>query len=497
MEFESLQGSYTLNCPTVFMMGSGNMSLALRAEYQKALKTVRDELGCAYIRGHGILSDSTAMCQKRQGFPDPYNFTYVDQIYDALLKADVRPVVELSFMPEYLKSGEETVFYTRDNITVPKDYGEWTMLIEAFTQHLLSRYGKREVGKWLFEVWNEPNFEEFWVNPNLDAYYALYMHTCRAVKSCDTFLKVGGPATDTNGDDFLEAFLTRAKKDGIAPDFVTRHVYTSGPVQPTPEFDYQYFKPASFAGEKVRRTRVFMDNNGYRDVPLYITEMNTSYTPRNPVHDTVENALMVASILEECLPSVDGIAYWTFCDVFEELGIPRSFFHGGFGVLGYELIKKPTFHTLKFFSALLPRVLCWQDGFILTSDGRSRLTAILWNPGPSPVLRECTLPAASNMLFVIRHRVGNGYADPRHTWVNMGCPRYPSRDQVEALRHTCDPSVTTDAVTAYEGKAKITLCADPGEMILIQAEFVTDERDSYIYLDDARLASSLSHPLQC
>ena len=99
VEFESLKGSSEYKNIASYMVGSGNMSLALRAEYQAALKIVREELGVDYVRGHGILSDVTALCQERPGFPSPYNFTYVDQIYDAILAVGTRPVIELSFTP--------------------------------------------------------------------------------------------------------------------------------------------------------------------------------------------------------------------------------------------------------------------------------------------------------------------------------------------------------------------------------------------------------------
>ena len=360
-------------------------------------------------------------------------------------------------------------------------------LIQAFTLHLLARYGQVEVETWLFEVWNEPNFEEFWVNPDLDEYFTLYAHTYRAIKSIAPNLLVGGPATDSNGDEFLEAFLLRAKAEGIAPDFVTRHIYTSYPANSTPEFDYQAFKPASFAGEKVRRTRNFMDKNGYSGLPLYVTEMNTSYTPKNPVHDTIWQALMVASILAECLPSLDGVAYWTFCDVFEELGIPSCFFHGGFGLLSYGLIKKPVFYTFKFFRALLSNVLCWEDGFILTSDGERRVVALIWNHGMESIERTCVLPGPSTSFFLLETRVGSGYADPRAVWAAMGYPRYPGRDQIEVLRRAAQPAVCSRALQAPGGRAELCVTAAPGEMLLIECEFVISELDGYKTLNDKQI----------
>ena len=38
------------------------------------------------------------------------------------------------------------------------------------------------------------------------------------------------------------------------------------------------------------------------------------------------------------------MSYWTFDDVFEEGGVPKDSFHGGFGIIAVGGIKKPRFY---------------------------------------------------------------------------------------------------------------------------------------------------------
>ena len=45
-------------------------------------------------------------------------------------------------------------------------------------------------------------------------------------------------------------------------------------------------------------------------------------------------------------------SYWTFGDVFEELGVPFTPFHGGFGLVANGCITKPTFWTFAFYKKL-------------------------------------------------------------------------------------------------------------------------------------------------
>src|SRR5690606_19757538 len=92
--------------------------------------------------------------------PD-YSFFNIDSIFDFLLSIHMKPLVELSFMPEMLASGTSTIMHYKGNTTPPKSLSEWSNLIVALAQHLVDRYGAQEVRTWMFEVWNEPNLD-FW-----------------------------------------------------------------------------------------------------------------------------------------------------------------------------------------------------------------------------------------------------------------------------------------------------------------------------------------------
>jgi xylan 1,4-beta-xylosidase len=97
-------------------------------------------------------------------------------------------------LPPCSRSGSKTVFHYRGNVTPPKDYNAWGAFIHKLVRHWLDRYGVREVSKWFFEVWNEPNLKAFWTGTQKD-YFKLYRVTADAIKTIDPSLKVGGPAT--------------------------------------------------------------------------------------------------------------------------------------------------------------------------------------------------------------------------------------------------------------------------------------------------------------
>ena len=145
------------------MVGAGRAAEGLRADWQRDLALVHRECGFEYVRFHGLLQDELGVySEDRQGRPI-YNFQYIDAIYDAILSAGMRPFVELGFMPQKLASGEKTIFWWKGNVTPPRDYAKWEALIGALVRHWTDRYGREELQRWYFEVWNEPNLKDlFW-----------------------------------------------------------------------------------------------------------------------------------------------------------------------------------------------------------------------------------------------------------------------------------------------------------------------------------------------
>jgi len=206
------------------MFGSGRAVLSLRDDYRKDLRAVRGITNSEYIRFHAILDDENGVFAEDKNGNPIYNFSYVDQIYDGLLENNVRPFVELSFMPRALALNlTPHPFWYKPFPSPPNDPAKWSALIEAFTQHLVERYGKDEVEKWYFEVWNEPNIDFWNGNPRQQTYFALYDLSARAIKKVDAKIRVGGPATAQAA--WVADFIAHCIEKKIPFDFVSTHVY--------------------------------------------------------------------------------------------------------------------------------------------------------------------------------------------------------------------------------------------------------------------------------
>lgn len=139
-------------------VGSCHGTTALREDYRKQLEQCQREIGFRYVRFHGLFDDDmSVLVQERFGNGVQLSFTNIDSVFDFLLSINMKPFIELGFMPDCLKSKNATVFHYKGNTAPPADHDKWSWFIRTFVRHLLDRYGRTEVRQWFFEVWNEPN----------------------------------------------------------------------------------------------------------------------------------------------------------------------------------------------------------------------------------------------------------------------------------------------------------------------------------------------------
>jgi len=206
-------------------IGAGRAAEGLRADWQQQLKLCQDEIGFKYIRFHGILCDDMGVyAETRDGQPR-HNWQYIDHLYDALLAMNIRPFVEISFMPSALASGDKTIFWWRANVTPPKSYDRWDGLIKDLAQHWTERYGADEVKQWYFEVWNEADYTAFFgprdPNRRREEYFDLYAHTAKDVKSVNPEYRVGGPAGSST--DWVLPLIEFGRSNNVPLDFISFH----------------------------------------------------------------------------------------------------------------------------------------------------------------------------------------------------------------------------------------------------------------------------------
>ena len=419
------------------MFGSGRAILSLRDSYRRDLRAVKQITDFRYVRFHAILQDELGIYDEDAQGRSTYNFSYVDQIYDGLLAAGVRPFVEISFMPNKLAARQVLhTFWYKPNISPPKDWSTWADLISAFTQHLVERYGIDEVAQWYFEVWNEPNLD-FWAGePKQSTYWELYDRTALAIKKVSPRLRVGGPATAQAA--WVDDFIRHCVEKTIPVDFVSTHVYANDPPQGV--FGLQADIPRDqMVGRAVRKVHDQIRASSLPALPLIWSEFNASYMTEPDVTDSIFMGPWLANMIRQCDGLVDIMSYWTFSDVFEEQGVVKTPFYGGYGLIANGGIPKPAFYAFELLHQLGDqRIQLDSDSALLTRKSDGALVLALWNyapPGETGSARTMTLRLQhSNAKQASIFRVDRDHGDFHAAYEKMGTPRYPTQAQIQELR---------------------------------------------------------------
>lgn len=436
-------------------IGAGRANEGLRADWQKQLALVQKEIGFNYIRMHGLLDDDMGVYKEDKQGNSSYNWQYIDQLYDYLLSIHIKPFVELSFMPTDLASENTTVFWWKGNTSPPKSYEKWSDLIKNLVLHFQERYGFEEVKTWYFEVWNEPDIPGFYHKP-IEEYFKLYKTTAEAIKSVSSAYRVGGPASAIPYA-YEEKFLKYVGENNVPVDFISAHAYgvKNGYFD---EFGNQgtILDPdKTVVRERMKHSRKMIENSKTPNLELHFTEWSSSYTPTDYVHDTYLQAPFILDKIKGAQESVNSMSYWVFTDIFEENGPRFTPFHGGFGLLNYQSVKKPAYYAYKYLNMLGDNELANVDSSSYVCKNNFGVQALFWNFNPieptdslndqvfykreQPSLEKenvklCIKNVPSGSYYIEIYQIGYRVNDSYTAYLDMGSPSQLNTNQEYALK---------------------------------------------------------------
>jgi len=455
-----------------------------RADVLDHLSWLQREVGFRTCRFHAVFHDDMAIVQRRRDGTLVYQWHHLDKIYDSLLALGLKPFVELNPMPAAIASGPDTMFYYKMNITPPREWSEWQDLVRAFTAHCVERYGLAEVRSWHFEVWNEPNLSGFWSGTK-EEYLEIYAHAARAVKSVDSELKIGGPASSKAY--WLEDLIDYCQRENVPLDFISTHLY------PQDEFVEFTDRAASnhavgmFFQDIVLAAKQTVSNSQMPHLPIHWTEWNTQLATcaedvtwgENRYVDSINGGSFVVRQMIELDEAADTFTFWVASDIFEEGPIPSSPFSHTYGLLTVDGIPKATANAFRFLERLRgPRLgLTLSDpppfcGGVATLEDEA-IHLLLWNDAPPEISAPTAwsdtlrfqLPTASNTAgawLATIHHVKAGAGSAFETWEAIGRPVNLSGSQLAMLRTHAEPSASATHITATSGiiEHPVTLAAN-------------------------------------
>ena len=502
---------------------AGRANEGLRTSWVEQLALVKEHCGFRYLRMHGLFDDDMFVYFEKPDGSVVYNWQYVDEVYDRMLAVGVKPFVELSFFPKGIAADNTKMqMWYRNRVSIDTSrLGKWHDLVKAFTRHVVDRYGIDEVLTWYFEVWNEPNLNlspkaGFFDGTKSD-YFQLYKTSVEAIKSVDNRLRVGGPATsnfiaDTRYDgevydqaksrfysqelinkqqwkgSWIEDFLDFCEKENLPLDFLSTHPY------PT---DYALDPESGRSKDAVRYVHSLRDDiawlqktlaaSKYAGIEIHLTEWSTSPNSRDVTHDILPPAAYILKGNLDNIGKVSSLMYWTFTDIFEEKGGGERIFHGGFGMVNFQGLVKPSFHAYRMLNQLGDEKLYYSEPlFVSRSSSNGKVTALAFNypqefedavPSAknfsnymeaSPKQVDFTLsgltPGAAFVIETLDKWHGNVYDE----YVAIGAPHSPSRADIAYLKQKAWGTKKETLKVAPDGTLTLKRELSPWSCVLIK-----------------------------
>ncbi|SRR6266498_345898 len=461
--------------------------------YMKDGKKLLSEIGqisnkTAYFRTHNLLNTGNGTAalkwgstniytEDQQGRP-VYDWTIVDRIFDTYLQRGVRPYAQIGFMPQALSIKPDpyqhhwTPTAKYDEIFTgwaypPKDYARWSELVYQWTKHCVAKYGRAEVERWYWEVWNEPNIGYWRGTP--EEFQKLHDLAIAAVRRALPTARVGGPDVAGTGGRFLKDFLEhclRGKnfatgKTGTPLDFISFHAkgaprFIDGHVQmgianQLRTIDAGFEIIASYPELKGKPIVIGESDPdgcaacqgpqlGYRNSTMY-----SSYTAASFAREY--------ELAEKHEVNLAGVLTWAF--EFEN----QPYF-AGFRVMATNGIDLPVFNVFRMFSRMGGRRLNVEsDGAVpldmllkegvrqrpdvsaLASLHQGRLCVMVWHyhdddlPGPAAEIELMlnNLPRRAGKARLEEFRIDKDHSNAFASWQRMGAPENPSAEQYRLL----------------------------------------------------------------
>ena len=506
-DFQRSQKVLSHNFRKVCCVGSGKDILLF--DVQEMLRKMQKDIHFEFVKFHGLLCDDLMLYDEMADGTPTLSFVLLDKVMDFLLSIDLRPILQLSFMPSKMASiPDKHVFYVNYNTSAPQSMARWTWLVEQVIRHFVHRYSLAEVLRWPVCVWNEPDMSpngSFGIGDDA-VFYELYKKTWQTVKSIHPDFFFGTPSLQLICEDLIDwdyRFLDYCRTHHCLPDFFNIHFYNNSLDTLTMNAEEGAIRPDLLKNDENAFSE-FIDNVNeismrYFDkiIPTYLTEWNLTVSHRNPINDTCFKSCYIAKNLLENYDRLDAFGYWSMTDLIGESQPSNALFHGGLGMFTYNGIEKPPYYVYKYLSRLGSTLLGRGDGWFMTrTDHGIRLALYnyehynrLFASGelfdmtatnrytPFTMTDRKTFHITvdhieGQMVRISEYYVNREYGSCFDQWVKIGAPEDIYPDDMEMLKNASQPGLYIHQEKIREHSLKLNITLEPLEFRFVEAEIM-------------------------
>ena len=465
----------------------GRAMSCLRSDMQQQILRARQDLDLEYVRMRDVFSDDLFVYYEDQKKTPVFSWRALDEIFDFLISADLKPFIEIGYMPGQLASRKQYAGWQyHPNVSSPKSMKLWEMLVSSFVSHLSARYGKETVEGWLFDFWTSPNLrlEHGYWNESMESFFQFYKSTYQAVRNVNPKIRFGSPNFSfPSGFDNYVDFLSFAQENHLQPDFISTHLYSCGDGQNVSgrkfieysvfdnNYDIPNIKPERSAIPQAIETLTgIIDQSHLAGLPIVIDDWNVTFFPTDFTRDTSFMGPFVVENYFNAGNRVYGMGFAALSDIHEDFFNTDQLFNGGPGLLTYSGIPKSSYYAMSMAYRFTRHILVKGENYVIgrTDSGYEVLVYHMdfYNEdyvGNDPSVISFTkrynvfeeisdldchieLPTEKGAYSIVRSLIGRSCGSSYDAWVKMGSPSDITPEISRYLTGISTPRMTFETV---------------------------------------------------
>lgn len=366
MEFHNPWGS---------MIYLGFASRILSGTYQRQIQFLKHHLDFQYGCINGLFSPELALIDLTNS--EQLNFVNLDHILDFLVENGIRPVLVLDNQISYILKNLEEI-QEMSTCRIFSDSDEFNQTIEKILEHLINRYGSKEVANWKFVLWYfvykqtlmgiPGNFNDIWDG---------FIETVRTKLPNVSIGGVGySPAVHRNT---IVQFYKNWSHAKYLPDFVTINSYPYREAEEPTKMNAIRQNMDHFFLNDLNAIHSILSEAHFPKRPLVVNEWNLSFIQRNAFNDMAAKAAIMLNQMVETIGEVDDVCYWHASDIFAGDMDAKRILNGACGLISSDGFCKPPYYALLFFKQLHNYLIARGEHYIVTKDDLSHFAVLLFN----------------------------------------------------------------------------------------------------------------------
>ena len=424
-----------------------------------------------------------------------YNFNMVDIILDFIVNNGVKPFIDFGKRPDCaVKAEGETIYYEEDYIDFD-NMKQWNRMFENFILHIIKRYGKEEVEGWKYEFSLDVRPNRFYTEDKDGSFNELFEHSFKFIKKHIPRAEVGGFSAimDLDSDKLLD-WLKYCEEKQCIPDFASIICFPYIQVEKNNKVFPKRITSESAVANQVKRARNNLDENGFKECKLYVTEWNNSLSSRNYLNDSCFRGTYALKTIDELWDIPDLMSIWMGSDLVSSHYDTSRIANGASGLITKDKIRKPVYYALSFLDRMGSKFIEKGENYIITSNGAhsyyilcfnykeyncnyylqdednldiSALSELFENNDDLKLNIDLTGMPENQKFIIKKHTVNKEYGSILGQWSKFQYEKDIEGSDLKYLREICIPNITMEKQVVQNEILKICTTLKSHEISLI------------------------------